>query len=328
MLSEAYKNAIAALVATALLLLPATALAQVSMKVFSDTPATHPKSILLEALAARIEERSEGRIAAEFYSVESGLFDSEDMALDALANNDVQMVWPPVARLERFTPEFKLLTLPYSIDLFTIRDKDGHALLVDGLSEMLAEKGLQLIGLAPAGYTLFVSKNPLTRVDQLAGKTIRVPGSPMLTDYLDALGATGVNFPAPQLSEILGNNSVDVVLTSFAGWKLIGPKDGAYVLVDLDMRIGFYGATLNREWLESLDARDRQIVLEETSETVAARWLQLEDERDAFKEEMRAEGTVYTEISGDDAAALMTAADAIREKYLAPSPEFFQNYLK
>ena len=328
MLREMKKTLVAPLAATFLLLLPAYAHAQVSMTLFSDTPATHPKSVLLQALATRIDERTDGRIAAEFFSVESDLFDSEDAALDALADNDVQMVWPPVARLERFAPEFKLLTLPYSIELFTIRDSEGHSVLVDGLSSQLEDTGLQLVGLAPAGYTLFVSKNPLTNVEQLDGKTIRVPGSPMLMDYLAELGATGVNYPAPQLSEILGNGSVDVILTSFAGWKLVGPADGAYVLVDLDMRIGFYGATLNRDWFEALDAADRQIVLEETSKTIAARWHQLEDEKEAFKDEMRAEGTVYTEISGEEAMGLVSAADAIRDKYIAPSPEFFRNYLK
>ncbi len=308
--------------------LPVAALSQVSMKLYSDTPSTHPKSQLLASLATQIRDRTEGRIVADFFSADSDLFPNEDIALDALVNNQVQMVWPPVARLERFAPEFMLLTLPYSIDLFAIRDANGHAVLIDDLSNRLHDVGLDILGLAPAGYTLFVSKDPLTSVDQLPGKTVRVPGSPMLTDYLETIGAKGVNFPAPELPKILGDKSVDVVLTSFAGWDLIGPTDGEYVLVDLDMRVGFYGAVLNGEWLASLDGQDRLIVIEEVSNIIAERWLQLEDERFAFEEQMRAVGTTYTEISGDDAAALKTAADAIRRAYIERSPEFIQNYLK
>ncbi len=311
-----------------MMLLPAVAFSQVSMKLYSDTPSTHPKSQLLASLATQIRDRTEGRIEAEFFSAETELFPNEDAALDALVDNQVQMVWPPVARLERFAPEFMLLTLPYSIDLFSIRDATGHAALIDDLSIQLHDAGLDILGLAPAGYTLFVSKSPLTGVDQLPGKTIRVPGSPMLMDYLEAIGATGVNFPAPELPNILGDKSVDVVLTSFAGWNLIGPTDGEYVLVDLDMRVGFYGAVLNDEWLASLDEQDRLIVTEEVSNTIAARWLQLEEEKVSFQEQMQAVGTTYTEISGEDAKPLKTAADAIRSEYIERSPEFIQNYLK
>lgn len=311
-----------------LLALPGPALSQASMVLFSETPPTHPKSQLMTALAAQITEASEGRIVAEYFSSESGLFDSADAAIDALLEGKVQMLWPTTGRLERFSPEFSILTLPYSVDTLSLRDAEARERLSDALSGLLADDGLSAIGLAPTSNTLFVSKEPLTSPDDLVGKTVRVPGSPMLMDFIAAFGGTSVAIPAPRLPDMLGAGDVDVVMTSFSGWRMIGPEDGAYVVLDRDMRVGLYVVTVNESWLDALDPADRRIVLEETRKVVAQRWDDLEGETGALQEEMEAAGTTFSEISDEESSLLREAAATVRDQYLPQSPAFLTNHFE
>ncbi|WP_299664989.1 TRAP transporter substrate-binding protein DctP [uncultured Ruegeria sp.] len=298
------------------------------MILYSETPETHRKSELLAALAVEIRELTDGRVMADAVSAESGLFAGEQEAIAAMIEGDVQMIWPTVGRLEQYAPEFGLLTLPYSVETLSLRDDEAQTELSAALTALLKDSDIAVLGLAPSSHTLIVSKSPISSAQDLAGKTVRVPGSPMLLDYVSELGATGVNLPAPDLPTMMAEERVDVVMTSFGGWKILGPENGRYVLMDPGMRIGLYGIIVNKSWLDSLDADDRAAISSATKKTIALRWSELAEEMAAIKEAMAAAGTTLTEITEENAAPFKSAADTVRNKYVSQSPDFAAEFFQ
>ena len=139
-------------------------------------------------------------------------------------------------------------------------------------------KGVKLIGLMTHGPAHLHSARKVTSLDQVAGMKLRVPGG-VGGDAGAALGATGIQVPAPKVYETLASNAADGVVMPFEarkGFKLTEVAQNVYEMPGGLYR-GSFALIMNQETFDGLpedvrDALDGQVFGEPASRMAGTVW--------------------------------------------------------
>lgn len=182
-------------------------------------------------------------------------------------------------------------------------------------------KGVKLIGLMTHGPAHLHSARKVTSLDQVAGMKLRVPGG-VGGDAGAALGATGIQVPAPKVYETLASNAADGVVMPFEarkGFKLTEVAQNVYEMPGGLYR-GSFALIMNRETFDGLPedlrtALDEKVFGEPASRMAGAVW----DEIDVAGREvtLAAPDNSINPASAADVAAWEAIAGKIRENVLA-----------
>ena len=178
-------------------------------------------------------------------------------------------------------------------------------------------KGVKLIGLMTHGPAHLHSARKVTSLDQVSGMKLRVPGG-VGGDAGAALGATGIQVPAPKVYETLASNAADGVVMPFEarkGFKLTEVAQNVYEMPGGLYR-GSFALILNQETFDGLPedlraALDEQVFGEPASRMAGTVW-----------DEIDVAGREVTLAAADNSinpasAADVTAWEAIAEKIRA-----------
>ena len=139
-------------------------------------------------------------------------------------------------------------------------------------------KGIKLIGLMTHGPAHLHSARKVTSLDQVAGMKLRVPGG-VGGDAGAALGATGIQVPAPKVYETLASNAADGVVMPFEarkGFKLTEVAQNVYEMPGGLYR-GSFALIMNQETFDGLpedvrNALDGQVFGEPASRMAGTVW--------------------------------------------------------
>lgn len=187
-----------------------------------------------------------------------------------------------------------------------------------GLDE---HKGVKLIGLTTHGPATLHTVDPVASLDAISGLKLRVPGG-VGSDVAAALGATGIQVPAPKVYETLASRAADgVVITteSRTGFRLTEVAKHMYIMPGGLYR-GSFAIIMNPDTFDSLPA-DIQQALEEKvfGEPVSAAFGRVWDEIDEIGlEATRAEADNTITVANEaDHAKYNELTKAIIEKVIA-----------
>lgn len=182
-------------------------------------------------------------------------------------------------------------------------------------------KGVKLIGLMTHGPAHLHSARKVTSLDQVAGMKLRVPGG-VGGDAGAALGATGIQVPAPKVYETLASNAADGVVMPFEarkGFKLTEVARNVYEMPGGLYR-GSFALIMNRETFDGLPedlrtALDEKVFGEPASRMAGTVW----DEIDVAGREvtLAAPDNSINPASASDVAAWEAIAEEIRGNVLA-----------
>jgi TRAP-type C4-dicarboxylate transport system substrate-binding protein len=219
----------------------------------------------------------------------------------------------------RFTAQ-KLIELPGyegSAEAASVADWRAYEKYLSKADE---HRGVKLIALHTHGPAIVSTINPVTTLDQIKGLKLRVPGG-VGSDVGAALGATGIQVPAPKVYETLASKAADGVvmpMESRKGFKLTEVAPYAY-----EMPGGFYRGSfafiMNEDAFKKLPP-DIQKALEEKvfGEPLSRAIGQIWDEIDAEGRQatMDTAGNAINEASDADKAAYKPIADAVTAKVI------------
>ena len=182
-------------------------------------------------------------------------------------------------------------------------------------------KGVKLIGLMTHGPAHLHSARKVTSLDQVSGMKLRVPGG-VGGDAGAALGATGIQVPAPKVYETLASNAADGVVMPFEarkGFKLTEVAQNVYEMPGGLYR-GSFALILNQETFDGLPedlraALDEQVFGEPASRMAGTVW----DEIDVAGREvtLAAADNSINPASAADVTAWEAIAEKIRANVLA-----------
>ena len=144
-------------------------------------------------------------------------------------------------------------------------------------------RGVKVIALHTHGPAHLHSAQVVTSLDQISGLKVRVPGG-VGGDVSNALGATGIQVPAPKVYETLASNAADGVVMPFEarkGFKLTEVAQNVYEMPGGLYR-GSFATIMNLDAFADLPA-EHQRALEENvfGEPLSRAWGAVWDEIDA-----------------------------------------------
>jgi len=188
------------------------------------------------------------------------------------------------------------------------------------LAEANEHRGVKLIGLHTHGPAQLHSAAKVTDLSQIDGMKVRVPGG-VGSDVGAALGATGIQVPAPKVYETLASKAADGVVMPFEsrkGFKLTEVAQNVYE-VPGGLYRGSFAFIMNEDAFKNLP-EDIQKALDEkvfglpVSQSTGAIW----DEMDAEGRSVTdaASDNSINEASAEDIAKYQPIADAIIAKVI------------
>lgn len=201
----------------ALALSTAAHAADVTLRVHHFLSADSPvHADLLTPWEKAVEEQSGGRIDVQLFpSMQLG--GKPPQLFDQARDGIVDVSWTLLGYTPGRFPVAEVFELPFmsgTAEQTTAALQQFQAkYLVDELAQVHP-----LLLHAPAGYKFHMVAAPITSLDDLKGKKIRAPSRAM-TDALNALGATAVGMPVPEVAQALTTGVIDGAQIP---WEVVG----------------------------------------------------------------------------------------------------------
>lgn len=158
-----------------------------------------------------------------FNIVKDGALGGEKEVAEGVRLGSIQASQSTVAWLSSWVPELQILDLP-----FLFRDADHVKKVVQGdlgkdLKDKLAAQNFVVGDFINYGARHLLTKEAVTRPEQLEGKRIRVIQSPLHVKLWSAFGATPVGIPITETYNALATgvaDAMDLTKSAYAGFKL------------------------------------------------------------------------------------------------------------
>ena len=258
-----------------------------------------------------IEEATDGRVTAE---IKLGLAPPPaqmDLVQDGAA--DLSIIFHGY-QAGRFVTT-KLIELPGYVG----SSEDASGVYWQAYDQYLAQanehRGVKVVALFTHGSAQLHTRDPITSLDQVSGLKLRVPGG-VGGDIGAALGATGIQVPAPKVYETVASNAADGVVMPIEArksFKLFEVAPNMY-----EMPGGFYRGSfafiMNEDVWADLpadiqEALESEVFGERISRAIGAIWDSADTDGIAVTKE--AEGNAIHVASDADLAAFQKIADGV-----------------
>ena len=189
------------------------------------------------------------------------------------------------------------------------------------LAQADEHRGVKVIALHTHGPAQLHTSSPVTSLDEISGLKVRIPGG-VGGDVGSALGATGIQVPAPKVYETLASKAADGVVMPFEsrkGFKLTEVAPNVYEMPGGLYR-GSFAFIMNEDTFADLP-EDIQKALEENvfGEPLSREIGKIWDEIDAIGREatQSTEGNAIHEAAAEDMEKFSTIAEDVRAKVIA-----------
>ena len=180
------------------------------LKVAEVQPAGYPTVVALEHMGEKLKQATDGRLEIKVYA--GGVLGDEDQTLQQVQLGAIDMIRVSLAPVTTIAPETSVLTLP-----FIFRDEDHMHKVLDGsVGEQIVNKFDQdpntrmvFLGWTDAGTRNMITKQPLTKPEDLQGMKIRVQNSAISLATLKAMGANPVAMGVSEVFSAMQTGVVD-----------------------------------------------------------------------------------------------------------------------
>ncbi|WP_282609784.1 TRAP transporter substrate-binding protein [Pelagibius sp. Alg239-R121] len=216
----------------------------------SWAPPSHGlNAIMWPRLIKMIEDATDGRVTAELKLGIAPPPAQMDLVMDGAA--DLSVIFHGY-QAGRFTGT-KLIELPGyegNAEAASVAYWRTHEKYLAALNE---HRGVKLIALHTHGPAQLHSREPVKSLESISGLKVRIPGG-VGGDVGKALGATGIQVPAPKVYETLASRAADGVVMPFEsrkGFKLTEVAQNVFELPGGLYR-GSFAFIMNEESFEGL----------------------------------------------------------------------------
>lgn len=185
-------------------------------------PPGEPSNVAFAKLAERLENSKTG-LSLQVYP--QGQVGGEKDAIEQVKLGAITMTTVANANLQSFAPSVGVFDIP-----FLFRDATEHprAVVEGKVGDLMAERvleesGLQIVGWWSAGLRhVFTRKDKVETPEDIAGKKIRVMGSPVYIDTFNALDAQATPMPYGEVYTGLATGTIDAAENDSSGYRNMG----------------------------------------------------------------------------------------------------------
>ena len=303
-------------VALGALIAPLSAQAQeVTLRVhqFLGPTGTVPADFIIP-WAEKVSQESGGRMNVEVYSAMS-LGGTPAALYDQAREGVVDIVWTVAGYTPGRFPISETFELPFMMSNAEDTSRAAWRFFEEYMQEETAD--VHMLAVHVHGPGIFHMRAPaVERIEDLSGRTVRGP-TRITTRLLEALGATAVGMPVPQVPESLSRNVIEGAVIPWEVTQVLRIPE----LVDTHTEFGgdrglystFFFFAMNRDSYEALPD-DLRAIIDANSGIEASAWAgRIQEEGDAPGRAAAVErGNTIITIEGEELARWREAAQAVR----------------
>ena len=284
----------------------------------SDThPDGYPTVEGVKAMAAEVEEKSDGRICIEVFP--SSQLGEEKDTIEQTQFGVIDMVRASFGSFNDIVPVTQLMSLPY---LF--RSVDHMHTVMDGpigeeIGAGFEENDLIALAYYDGGSRSFYnSQKPIQSIADLEGMKFRVMQNDVFVDMMSALGANATPMPYGEVYSSIQTGVIDGAENNFPSYDSSGHAEVAkYFTLDEHLMVPELVAMSKASW-DKLSPEDQQIIREAARNSAQVQRELWAEQEKASQEKVKAAGAeIITEI---DKTPFIEAMAPVYEKYVT-TPE-------
>ncbi|MGR3513481.1 MAG: DctP family TRAP transporter solute-binding subunit [Paracoccaceae bacterium] len=228
----------------------------------------HPKGIAATLLAERVNAEMDGTMCMEVFP-NSTLY-TDEKALEALLQGDIQLAAPSLSLFERFTKQYRIFDLPFMFKNIDAVDAFQASETGTALKNAMQRRGLQGLEFWHNGMKQMSANVPLINPTDAEGLKFRVQPSDVLVAQMEAIGGSPQKMAFAEVYGALQQGVVDGQENTWSnifGRKFFEVQDG---VTETNHGIIDYLVVTSVDWLDSLEdgTRDQFLtILREVTET-------------------------------------------------------------
>ena len=273
----------------------------------------HPKGIAATLLAERINAEMDGSMCMEVFP-NSTLY-TDEKALEALLQGDVQLAAPSLSLFEPFTKQFRLFDLPFMFTNIEAVDEFQASDAGQSLKDSMQRRGLQGLQFWHNGMKQMSASVPLINPTDAEGLKFRVQPSDVLVAQMEAIGVSPQKMAFAEVYGALQQGVVDGQENTWSnifGRKFFEVQDG---VTETNHGIIDYLVVTSVDWLDSLDADVRDQFLTILGEVTETRNSEATAVNDGAKQAIIDAGGVVRQLTPEQREAWVTAMKPVWEQF-------------
>lgn len=200
---------------------------------------------------AELEKVTNKRIRVDVYT--AAQLGSAPRQIEGVRLGTIEGMAAPAELLAGADPRFPVLTMP---GLFKGAEHALHTVDVPEIRQAIAEiatsRRMVLIGLTFYGSQLFAFKKPVTKLEDLSGKRIRIVASEGEQDVLRALGASPIPMALPEVLPAIQQGILDGASSAFPVYVGFKFYDSAPNILDTDLWQVISLNLVSKAWFDRL----------------------------------------------------------------------------
>ena len=150
-----------------------------------------PKGLAAARFAELVKEKTDGRVIVQVYP--NGILYSDENEMEALQNNDIQMIAPTFSKMTSYLPSWQVLDLPFLIETDEQLKRVLTGPLKDQLLDELDELDIKGLDFWSNGFKQIASNDyPMIELEDFQSLRIRVMDSELLSKQFSLLGSTPI----------------------------------------------------------------------------------------------------------------------------------------
>jgi len=223
-----------------------------------------PKGVAAERFKQLVEEKSEGKVIVQIYP--NGMLYNDENELEALRENDVQMIAPTISKMTGTLPDWQVLDLPYIIENDAQLKKVLNGQVSKSLLEELDQINVKGLTFWNNGFKQIASTTPIIEVGQFKGMRVRMMTSDILHEQFDLLDAKPIATSFGDVYYDLKRKNVDAQENTISNIysKQFHTMENHITLSNHG--ILSYAVMMNEDFWNSLDEEVQQIITDSLDE--------------------------------------------------------------
>lgn len=246
------------------LILAGGAEAQTTLRLAENQPDDNPVTIAMRRFAELVEEKTNGEIVVEVYS--GAQLGQEPETIEQAQAGVIDLTRVNSVVLANVSPSMGVFTLPY-----IFRDIDHKYKVLDGeigqeVLQDLNDVGLIGFDYMEAGTRNFYTRDPVTSLEDLQGKKVRVQPARISTRMVELLGATPTPMNYGEVYSALQTGVIDGAENDYVSYLTSSHYEVAPHMIEDGHLSPPALLLMNRQKFEALTPEQQQAVREAAHE--------------------------------------------------------------
>ncbi|MGI5952248.1 MAG: TRAP transporter substrate-binding protein [Brooklawnia sp.] len=289
------------------------AVESLALKVAFNQDATHPQAVAIEKFGEDLEEATDGRYSIDLYTDE--LLGAQAETIEMVQAGSVEMAFIIGSLMENFNPDYAVLSLPYMYEssdhmMSALNDMD----VVGDLYSSTSADGIQVLRTFYAGQRNLYTTKEIKEPADMAGLKLRVPGSQLGIDIINAMGGSGTPMAFGEVYTAIQSGVIDGAENNEVPYADMGHSEVAQFYNYTQHQIIPDILIINPAVLEAMSEEDRETFQTLLDEAVAYEYsLYAEKIEESIVKSKDVGATFNTDVDQDAFKELLAP---VRESYL------------